>query len=69
MENKKCRFFDDGHGNGSYLSGASCGPPNCKFYTLGGKAEMCWGDIKKCNVDNLRKDKLNEIINKIKKEI
>jgi len=69
VKENKCRFFDDGHGNGSYLSGASCGPPNCSFYKEGGKAETCWGNTQKCNVNELRIAKLQKLITEIIKEI
>lgn len=26
---KGCNFYDDGHGNCSYMSVVSCGPPSC----------------------------------------
>ena len=59
-----CRFYDDGHGNGSYIPGASCGPPGCN---IGGN-QSCKGDIIKCNINKKREEKLLTIINKIKKE-
>lgn len=27
----KCYFYNDGHGNGGYCSGMSCGPPSCNL--------------------------------------
>lgn len=60
----KCRFYDDGHGNGSYIPGASCGPPICN---IGGKS-FCEGNIKKCNINNKRLKKLSDLIKNIKNE-
>jgi hypothetical protein len=61
----KCRFYDDGIGNGGYCSGMNAGPPSC---SLNGN-EKCNGNTKNCNINQKRIIKLNEIINKIKKEI
>lgn len=60
----KCRFYDDGHGNGSYIPGSCCGPPNCH---LNGN-ESCEGNIKKCNINNKRLKELNKQIKNIKNE-
>lgn len=62
---KRCRFYDDGHGNGSYIPGASCGPPLCN---LGGSS-ACNGNVTKCNVKNKREKELKKEANKILKEI
>lgn len=54
----KCKFYDDGHGNGHYLPGACCGPPKCdliKDYS----SIKCDGDINKCPINNLRIKTLN----------
>lgn len=61
----KCRFYDDGHGNGEYCSGMNAGPPSC---SLKGN-EKCNGDVKKCNIDMRRRSKIIDIINKIKQEL
>lgn len=60
----KCRFFDDGVGNGGYCSGMNAGPPTCN---LGGN-EKCNGNINQCNINNKRIDKIQEKINKLENE-
>jgi len=62
---KNCRFYDNGCGNGSYIPGASCGPPCCN---LGGNSN-CNGNITKCNINNKREKELKKEANKILKEI
>lgn len=61
---KKCRFYDDGVGNGSYIPGSCCGPPSC---SLGGN-DKCNGIIIHCNIKEKRTKKLEQIANKIKNE-
>jgi hypothetical protein len=56
----KCRFYDDGHGNGEYISGSSCECPSC---SLGGN-ESCDGNVSKFNVKSLRLLALADIVNK-----
>lgn len=62
----KCRFYDDGHGNGSYIPGSCCGPPTC---LLKGGNEKCEGNTKKCNINTLRIYKITGKINKLKQEL
>jgi hypothetical protein len=46
---KNCKHYDNGHGNGNYLPGACCGPPNCnktKEYII----PKCNGIINRCDL-------------------
>lgn len=58
-----CRFYDDGHGNGSYIPGASCGPPSCgylKFIKHKSFIPKCSNDLNKCKFNKeevLKKNK------------
>lgn len=48
---EKCKFYDDGHGNGSYMPGASCGPPSCRYSKKEKYKYMtpnCDGNLDKC---------------------
>lgn len=45
-----CYFYDDGCGNGSYISGSSCGPPDCALSRIGIQPN-CGGKFSKCEVD------------------
>ena len=60
----KCRYYDDGVGNGGYCSGMNAGPPTC---SLKGD-ESCNGDIKKCNINYIRIKKLTQELKKLKSE-
>lgn len=64
----KCRFYDDGAGNGSYISGSHVGPPSC---TISGDYSIpkCNGNTKKCNINESRVAHLKNHIEQIKKEI
>jgi len=60
----KCRYYDDGVGNGSYIPGCCVGPPTC---VLNGD-ESCNGNIEKCNINNERLKSLDKEIKKLSDE-
>ena len=60
----KCRFYDDGCGNGGYCSSMSVNPPSC---SLDGDIK-CKGDTKKCNITGQRHAALTNLSNAILKE-
>lgn len=53
MSIKKCKYYDDGHGNGSYCSGSHCGPPSCNK-TKGYFTPKCSGNLSKCDLKNIK---------------
>lgn len=62
MDKLKCRFYDNGHGNGSYISGSSCGPPNCSFPNNKLKDyPKCNGIFKKCSINKSKTAKLKTL--------
>ncbi len=70
----KCRFYDDGHGNGSYCSGASCGPPSCSIHDKKYTIPKCNGNILKCEVMTTKKltekfERINTLEIALKKEL
>jgi hypothetical protein len=50
----KCKYHDDGHGNGSYISGSCCGPPTCSL-SKKGITPTCEGIESKCNIPKTMK--------------
>ena len=69
----KCKFYDDGCGNGDYCSGMNAGPPNCSYPNNSLKSyPKCNGVFDKCDnntgVEAKRKTlKINSLEELIKK--
>lgn len=64
----RCHFYDDGCGNGSYISSQSCGPPTCNL-TKASITPKCDGKFTRCEVDGkIAQDRTTQIQKK-KQEI
>lgn len=64
----KCKFYDDGCGNRNYMSGASCGPPNCNMSKTP-LTPKCDGIIKKCEIDSHAAKVMTERILELEKDL
>lgn len=69
MKAIKCRFYDDGCGNGSYIPGSHCGPPSCNANVKSGVIPKCNGVISQCEIPDIRKLRLKVLIKQAKDEI